>query len=305
MSFSLFYFNDSLLADSIGRLPAHLGAGRNTGRTSKKKSAGDAKMQSGNKHVPIGDDGEQIFGLQAVNVEPHHSNRSTMKGNINPVIELDHRTLRDAALIQKSNNNVTMNGSKVLNDGVNSNAANGIGPVPSKRNVNANPYQRTERRAKGSQLSHLSSNHAHNAKHSPPRTSQQLNNQTSYNNNYLLSRLCSDPLCTSFLSERDLGNFTACKRQAQSAAYSKKKAKTKKTQESAVDQLASRFSECRFMNGSGRSPVGLVSFPGSGNTWVRGLLQKATGICTGGSYLHKQHNYVAVSDRILPFELPW
>jgi hypothetical protein len=27
--------------------------------------------------------------------------------------------------------------------------------------------------------------------------------------------------------------------------------------------------------------VGLVSFPGSGNTWVRGLLQKVTGICTG------------------------
>ena len=32
---------------------------------------------------------------------------------------------------------------------------------------------------------------------------------------------------------------------------------------------------------TGRGPVGLVSFPGSGNTWVRGLLQQATGICTG------------------------
>ena len=27
--------------------------------------------------------------------------------------------------------------------------------------------------------------------------------------------------------------------------------------------------------------VGLVSFPGSGNTWVRHLLQLATGICRG------------------------
>ena len=32
---------------------------------------------------------------------------------------------------------------------------------------------------------------------------------------------------------------------------------------------------------AGHGPVGLVSFPGSGNTWVRGLLQKATGVCTG------------------------
>ena len=27
--------------------------------------------------------------------------------------------------------------------------------------------------------------------------------------------------------------------------------------------------------------MGLVSPPGSGNTWVRDLLQRATGICTG------------------------
>ena len=32
---------------------------------------------------------------------------------------------------------------------------------------------------------------------------------------------------------------------------------------------------------AGRGTVGLVSFPGSGNTWVRQLLQMATGICTG------------------------
>lgn len=38
---------------------------------------------------------------------------------------------------------------------------------------------------------------------------------------------------------------------------------------------------CRFMNGTNRDIVGLVSFPGSGNTWVRGLIQTVTGICTG------------------------
>ena len=38
---------------------------------------------------------------------------------------------------------------------------------------------------------------------------------------------------------------------------------------------------CHFMNGTGRYPVVLASFPGSGNTWLRGLLEKVTGICTG------------------------
>ena len=41
--------------------------------------------------------------------------------------------------------------------------------------------------------------------------------------------------------------------------------------------------ECHFMNGTNRAAVALVSFPGSGNTWVRGLLRQATGVCTGGS----------------------
>ena len=38
---------------------------------------------------------------------------------------------------------------------------------------------------------------------------------------------------------------------------------------------------CRFRNGTSRPLVLLRSFPGSGNTWSRQLLEKATGICTG------------------------
>ena len=38
---------------------------------------------------------------------------------------------------------------------------------------------------------------------------------------------------------------------------------------------------CRFMDGQGRASVGLVSYPGSGNTWLRAVLEAATGICTG------------------------
>jgi len=39
--------------------------------------------------------------------------------------------------------------------------------------------------------------------------------------------------------------------------------------------------DCCFVSGKGRLVVGLGSFPGSGNTWLRGLLEKATGVCTG------------------------
>ena len=41
---------------------------------------------------------------------------------------------------------------------------------------------------------------------------------------------------------------------------------------------------CKLMNGAGRKRFGLVSLPGSGNTWVRGLLEKATGVCTGSMW---------------------
>ena len=41
---------------------------------------------------------------------------------------------------------------------------------------------------------------------------------------------------------------------------------------------------CVFRDGRGHDPVALISCPGSGNTWVRGLLEKATGICTGSVY---------------------
>ena len=44
---------------------------------------------------------------------------------------------------------------------------------------------------------------------------------------------------------------------------------------------------CQFVAGMGRRVVALVSLPGSGNTWVRGLLEKATGVCTGSIYCDK------------------
>ena len=278
MSFSLVYFNDSLLVDSIGHLPAHLGAGemgkkQKVGHVSselKKKSKTNPVEAQSNKRLKYHLNSELVGG--AVKVK-ESSNRSVIEESIDLVIESDLDKALKLPLLKKGRSSV---GNKGMNSGVNDT----IGVV-----------QGVQRHVKGDHSNSLSSNHALNSWHSrgiPPHRSQQLTKQKSYNN-YLLLIPCSDPLCTSFLSERDLGNFTACKQRTE-ATFSKKIAKVKKAQVSSVSHLAARFShgilqpsgECRFMNGSGRSPVGLVSFPGSGNTWVRGLLQKATGICTGG-----------------------
>ena len=296
MSFSLFYFNDSLLMDSIGHLPAHLGEGemgrqRNiVGHASVEVSKKNNVQMQSNRHSPLDRADGEIIGPQAASMK-HDSNKSVIKESINPMNALDRESLGDGkgALIQKDSNIVTMNGNKVLNSDVSGNASNTVGHRLD-HNVNTDkPYQTmnggqsiaAEKHVK----SHPSSNHMMQSRHIPPPENHQLSKQDSYahNNNYLLSKLCSDPLCTNFLSERDLGNFTTCRRRTQ-AAFSKRSAKTvKAAQALSLNQPAPRFSECRFMNGSGRSPVGLVSFPGSGNTWVRGLLQKATGICTGRS----------------------
>lgn len=52
---------------------------------------------------------------------------------------------------------------------------------------------------------------------------------------------------------------------------------------------------CSFIDGRNRLPVALVSTEGSGNTWVRGLLEKATGICTGFVYcdfMMRAHGFI-------------
>lgn len=77
---------------------------------------------------------------------------------------------------------------------------------------------------------------------------------------------CKNPVCTEFLAKEDLVHFRYCIQKA----------------ELLKEPLSSLG--CRFLNGTGRDPVALASYPGSGNTWVRGLLQAVSGICTGGIY---------------------
>ena len=47
---------------------------------------------------------------------------------------------------------------------------------------------------------------------------------------------------------------------------------------------------CRFQNGTSKPKYLLRSYPGSGNTWVRQVLEKVTGICTGDDELHILHS---------------
>lgn len=76
---------------------------------------------------------------------------------------------------------------------------------------------------------------------------------------------CRSRICREFLSDKDMGYF----------GYCWKKSRLRRESPRSV---------CQFMNASSRPPIALASFPGSGNTWIRGLLQRATGVCTGGIY---------------------
>ena len=59
-------------------------------------------------------------------------------------------------------------------------------------------------------------------------------------------------------------------------------------------------SDCKFLPNTGRQPVALVSARGSGNTWTRGLLEKATGVCTGFIFcdtVMRAHGYIGENVR--------
>lgn len=74
---------------------------------------------------------------------------------------------------------------------------------------------------------------------------------------------CSERFCMQYLTPDDKDAFGGC---------------------IALTGMKEEKGTCHFMNPTQRSPIALVSFPGSGNTWVRTLLEQATGICTGAVY---------------------
>ena len=79
---------------------------------------------------------------------------------------------------------------------------------------------------------------------------------------------CSDDICSQFLNKSI--EYYECNRKSNGSLRD-------------IKVLQRINGKCHFMDGSNRAPgpVGLISPPGSGNTWVRGLLEQATGICTG------------------------
>ena len=223
MLFSHFYFDDSLLMELTRRLPAHLGAGemrRNQniiGQKSveikKKSEQKNIEVQS-NKYLSV-DHENSIFVPLAMGLT-HHSNRSVIKESINSVIKLD-KVLSDRkdTLIQRDRNRISMNGNKALNSAMNNNATDDVGHA-TNYDSNTNSYhfmnagpKGLKKHVKGDPLNNSSSNYAHSTRQSRGMSSHNNQQQTKHSpdNNYLLSSPCSDPLCTSFLSERDLGNF--------------------------------------------------------------------------------------------------
>lgn len=77
----------------------------------------------------------------------------------------------------------------------------------------------------------------------------------------VFGRPCDDSLCTQYLNKEELEKFRHCSEH--------------------LEKWAANNGTCQFLNGTSHGKVALASFPGSGNTWVRGLLEKATGLCTG------------------------
>lgn len=118
-----------------------------------------------------------------------------------------------------------------------------------------------------------------------PKTEQSISSSTSHINslwsskdlNYrgteLFNRIktnCINSICSEFLMDSDKPHFKYCLHKTWGVSHKAYSETVRST--------------CIFINGSHRYPIGLASYPGSGNTWVRGLLQEVTGLCTGGLY---------------------
>lgn len=121
--------------------------------------------------------------------------------------------------------------------------------------------------------------HPHN--HSSPHRERRVNTTTSLPHlkwspvtnltDIPLSALCKAERCDHFLSEEERQVYQLCGEKASEW----------------LGQRGASECHCTFLNGTGRPTVALVSLPGSGNTWLRGLLERATGVCTGSVFCDK------------------
>ncbi len=77
---------------------------------------------------------------------------------------------------------------------------------------------------------------------------------------------CKDFICSELLRGEDIERFEYCEESTREVS------------------ILPHTDRCHFIDGRDRDPIALVSFAGSGNTWVRGLLEELTGVCTGAVY---------------------
>ena len=98
----------------------------------------------------------------------------------------------------------------------------------------------------------------------PPPITHSPHHHTHKNHTHTSSQ-CSQPPCLQFLSAEERFIFHKCQKKT-----------VPKSSHKSIPAC-----KCKFRSGVGKKRVGLVSLPGSGNTWVRGLLEKASGLCTG------------------------
>ena len=94
--------------------------------------------------------------------------------------------------------------------------------------------------------------------------------------------VCRTGLCLDSLSIKDKGLFQSCL--TRTSTY----IKAQPTTGPKIPPLAMDHCLCHFRTEVSGRTVALVSLPGSGNTWARGLLERATGICTGSLYCDKK-----------------
>ncbi|CAI8058343.1 WSC domain-containing protein 1 [Geodia barretti] len=89
---------------------------------------------------------------------------------------------------------------------------------------------------------------------------------------------CEQKNCLENLSESDKRALKSCEN------------RTRKGYNGSISE-----SDCKFLPNNRSRAVALASAPGAGNTWTRGLLEKASGICTGYLYCDtamRAHGYV-------------
>ncbi len=98
------------------------------------------------------------------------------------------------------------------------------------------------------------------------RTKENISHQSASSSSKVIK--CIKPHCREYLSKEDQSREKACLLEA-----------SRKARNNPLSKIVEN--NCSFMDGKHRSPVALASIEGSGNTWVRGLLERASGICTG------------------------